>query len=168
MIDERNSEIHLRPRFKFERSEKSEELLSKFSISKEKKDSKFKLKVIDHHVIIDIPKDESHFWSPQLHLEIEQDYDGKTMVRGLFGPKPQVWSLFIFIHFGVGVAFLGFLTLWYVRHSLNESVVFPIVMVVVLPILWSVLYFLGRIGKSKGNPQMQELYEYMKKTLGNN
>jgi hypothetical protein len=38
-------------------------------------------------------------------------------------------------------------------------------LVIGLPILWVVMYFLGRIGRKTGHKQMDELYQFMMKTL---
>jgi hypothetical protein len=88
-------------------------------------------------------------------------------LKGLFGPKPQVWTLFMFIHFIIGVSFLVFCVLLYSRLSLNGSVFFPILMMIVLPLLWVLLYFLGKIGKSTGKSQMRDLHNFMIKVVNN-
>ena len=166
MKEERSSEIHLRPRFRLEYDDKSkEEILENFREILKGEDCKYRSKIVDGHIIIDVPKAEDHFWSPQLNIEVENIDGEDTVVRGLFGPKPQVWTLFIFIHFGVAVAFVGFLILWYVRWSLEESTTFPLIMTIALPIFWLILYVLGRIGKKTGHQQMDELHAFMMKIL---
>jgi hypothetical protein len=65
-------------------------------------------KIINNHIIIDIVEEDQHYWSPQLNFRVEQcEFDeNKTVVSGLIGPKPDVWSMFMFIYFFIGV--LGF------------------------------------------------------------
>ena len=96
-----------------------------------------------------------------MNLEIEKSEDNKGVLKGLFGPKPQVWTLFMFIHFVVGISFLIFSVMLYVNWSLDEGFIFPLMMVIFLPLLWILLYFLGRIGKSTGHKQMNDLHELM-------
>ena len=91
--------------------------------------------------------------------------NNKTIVKGLFGPKPQVWTLFMFFHFAVAVAFIGFSVMAYVQWSLKTTNTFALIMVFALPALWILIYFLGRLGKSTGHKQMDELYRFMMKTL---
>lgn len=50
-----------------------------------------------------IPKDEQHFWSPQLQLQLETDEWGTQTVRGLYGPNPNVWILFIYGYAALGI-----------------------------------------------------------------
>ena len=167
-MEEKGNEIFLRPRFKLFYDATKESVLSKFIENLNDKDCKYCSKVIGNHVIIDIPKDEDHFWSPQLNVEIIEDNESnKTIVKGLFGPKPQVWTFFMFIHFAVAVAFIIFGVSAYVKWSLNAENNFSLTMCIVLPVLWIVLYFIGRIGKLKGKKQMRDLQLFLLKTLNN-
>ena len=165
MNEQKNSDIHLRPRFKMDFKESQQNLISKFESNLKNGDCKYCSKIVDGHIVIDVPESENHFWSPQLNIEIEKIEDGKTIVKGLFGPKPQVWTLFMFFHFAVAVAFIGFSVMAYVQWNLKTDYSFALIMVVSLPVLWVVMYFLGRWGKSTGHKQMDELYDFMMKTL---
>lgn len=88
MREQRNSDIHLRPRFKIDIDESRQKIISKFEDKLNDSDCKYCSKIIDGHVIIDVPAEENHFWSPQLSIEIEEVENGKVIVKGLFGPKP--------------------------------------------------------------------------------
>ncbi|NEW80656.1 MAG: GTP-binding protein [Gelidibacter sp.] len=112
-----------------------------------------------------MPADENHFWSPQLHIEIEKIDENKSIVKGLFGPKPQVWTFFMFIHFAMAFAFIGFSIVAYVKWSLKSDFKTALIITLTLPILWVIMYFLGRIGKRRGHKQMDELHGFMMKTL---
>jgi len=157
-----NSDVFLRPRFSIDSNQNQEALILKF---KENLNSKFSSKIIDNHIFIDVPSDEDHFWSPQLHLEIEESDNQKSIVKGLFGPKSQVWTFFMFLHFMMVIAFISFSIMLYTRWSLERDINFPLIMIVVVTILWIAMYFLGREGKKKGRPQMNDLHNYMEETL---
>ncbi len=154
------SKISLKPRFQRERSEDKVVIIEKFKNEFAQGGSKFSGKIVGHHIIIDVPQEEAHFWSPQLHAEVGESEANNTIVKGLFGPKPTVWSLFMFVHFGVALAFSVFLVLLYTRWSLKQDYKFAFFMCMLMPILWFALYFLGRIGKRKGLHQTEELRHY--------
>ena len=138
--------IVLRPRFVLESAKSKDQLVSDFRNFKNEATKKFNIKIVDTHIFIDVLKHQSHFWSPQLHLEIIEE--GKqTKVKGLFGPKPQVWTFFMFLHFVVATFFIGCLVWVYVNSTLEKKNVFPIIMLFVLPFLWILLYLIGRLGK---------------------
>ena len=159
------NKILLKPRFKIERLEDKAIIIEKFNAKFAHGGSRFLGKIVGHHIIIDVPKSEEHFWSPQLHLEVEDKENEGTIIKGLYGPKPQIWSLFMFIHFGVALTFMIFLVLAYTRWSLEQDYGFALTMCVIMPVLWFVLYFFGRIGRKKGAVQMHQIDTYLKETL---
>ena len=113
-----------------------------------------------------VKKDE-HFWSPQLHLEIIEKTEKTSFLKGLFGPKPQVWTLFMFIHFVIGIAFLGFAIMLYSKVSLKEPFILPLIMIIFLPLFWVLFYFLGKVGRETGKNQMKNLHDFMIKVINN-
>ncbi|QTD36750.1 GTP-binding protein [Polaribacter batillariae] len=165
LIEKRNSELFLRPRFSINLEENAEVILSRFSEAFQKGNHLFRGSIVDGHIFISVPKKEEHFWSPQLHLEIIEKENNNCELKGLFGPKPQVWTLFMFVHFVLGISFLGFCVLLYTRLSLDESLLLPIIMLIALPLIWVLLYFLGQIGKDTGKSQMKNLHDFMLRTI---
>ena len=165
MKEQKNSHLHLRPRFKLDFKDSKQNLIAKFESNLKDGDCKYCSKIVDGHIVIDVPEAENHFWSPQLIIEIEKVAVNKTIVKGLFGPKPHVWTLFMFFHFAVAVAFIGFSVMAYVQWSLKTDYYLALFMVIALPVLWCVMYLLGRWGKSTGHKQMNELHDFMMKTL---
>lgn len=160
-----SSEVFLRPRFTLDLEKNHEKVIQKFRTVLKEKESSHPSRFSNGHIIIDVPKIEEHFWSPQLNIEIVETAENKSILKGLFGPKAQVWTLFMFIHFVVGIAFLIFAVMLYVKWSLEETIVLPLIMVIFLPLLWLLLYFLGRIGKSTGHKQMNDLHSLMTSIL---
>ena len=165
MSEQKNNAIFLRPRFKMDFDESQEKIISKFKDNLREANCKYCSKIIDGHIVIDVPIGESHFWSPQLNIEVEKIEQKKTIVKGLFGPKPQVWTLFMFFHFAMAVAFIGLSVMAYVQWTLKTDFTYSLMAVIILPVLWVLMYFLGRLGKRTGHQQMNELHEFMMKTL---
>lgn len=159
-----SNEVVLRPRFKIELESDRDAAISAFE-SVRKKNTGFAITMVDDHVFIKIPKEKQHFWSPQLDLEIIQDEEDNTTLYGLFGPKPAVWTMFMFLHFVVGSLFLGFGIWAYTRATLNEPYLLQIVLMAIMIIAWFVLYFAGRMGKTAGRDEMLDQYNFMKETL---
>jgi len=159
------NKILLKPRFKFEREEDKAVIIDKFKNEFAQGGSKFLGRVVDHHIVIDIPKEEAHFWSPQLHFEVEDSTSDGSILKGIFGPKPSVWSLFMFVHFAVAVLFISFLVITYTKWNLNKDYGLYLIIVLVMPVLWFLLYFMGRMGRRKGKQQMQELRDYLEEIL---
>lgn len=156
------NDIVLRPRFQIQLKEPKETALNSFeNIETEP----FLVKRIDDHVFIKFNKKNAHFWSPQLHLEINEVDDDNSRLYGLFGPNPTLWTFFMFIHFGVATFFVIFGIWAYSSAALDRPYGLQIGAMIFMVILWFVLYAFGRAGKRKGKPQMNELYSFMSNTL---
>ncbi len=158
------NEIVLRPRFKFDVECKNEELLKLFDAAK-KEQKDFIVSRSDDHVFIKFPKAKQHFWSPQLHLEINENEDKNSTIYGLFGPNPTVWTMFMFFHFIVVGLFLGFGVWAYTNWSLNTDYAIQLFLTLFMIVIWFALYFAGRIGKKTGMDEMHLLHHFMRDTL---
>ena len=165
MKEETNSPIFLRPRFRIELAKSKTYLLNRFEEEFKRADCSLKGKIVEGHVVIDVSPEENHFWSPQLHLEIEAMDTENSIAKGLFGPKPQVWTLFIFLHSTVAFTFISVLIYAYTKWTLKEDITLSIWILIALPIFWFVMYFLGQLGKKTGHSQMEDLHDFMMKVF---
>ncbi|MEM6719474.1 MAG: GTP-binding protein [Bacteroidota bacterium] len=157
-------EIILRPRFRMELSEPSETILDRLEATKKTQDT-FVLTRVDQHVFIRIPKAKQHFWSPQLHVEVDEIDDENCLLRGLFGPSPTVWTFFMFLHFLVACLFIGFGVWAYSNAALDKSYAIQVALMFFMVLVWFALYFGGRWGKATGKSEMYDLYDFLKRTL---
>jgi hypothetical protein len=60
------------------------------------------LKRFPGYLTLRIPEDEQHFWSPQLTLSLDPDEAGGTTISGIYGPRTNVWSMFLYGYLIVG------------------------------------------------------------------
>lgn len=158
-----SNQIVLRPRFKLTVKQSKEAIVTLFEAANENQKN-YLTNVVDEHIFIRIPKEQHHFWTPHLHLEI-RDEEAHSVLHGFFGPNPIVWTLFIFLHFILGILFIG-LGIWiYTNSRLDKSYMPQLAGMVFLISCWIGLYIGGRIGKATGKKQMHELYQFMNKTL---
>jgi hypothetical protein len=156
------NEIVLRPRFQLACFESKETVLQKFKNASE---PPFLINRLDEHVFIKFNAKNNHFWSPQLHLEIEELTANNCQINAVFGPNPTLWTFFMFIHFVIATLFI-IIGIWaYTSAILNKPYHLQISLMVLITVLWFVLYFLGRGGKKKGKPQMHQLHEFTMKVL---
>lgn len=152
------NEIVLRPRFQLDLKGPSSPILELFQNMDK---PPFIVKVSDHHVFIKFNKAASHFWSPQLQIEVVDQENGDSILYGLFGPNPTLWTFFMFVHFGVATLFIIFGVWAYSNKALGKGIGLQIGFMGLMVVAWGVLYVFGRIGKRKGQPQMHELHEFM-------
>ncbi|WP_372753532.1 GTP-binding protein [Mariniflexile sp.] len=158
------NDIILRPRFKIELALDNESVLQLFKNSKNTQ-SEFIVSTIDDHVFIKFPKHKQHFWSPQLHLEINAIDNKSSILHGLFGPNPTVWTFFMFIHFLVAGLFIAFGIWAYTNWALNSGYAIQITLMLFMVIAWFALYVAGSIGKATSKNEMLELRNFMNSVL---
>ncbi|MEL6275187.1 MAG: hypothetical protein AAFU03_08800 [Bacteroidota bacterium] len=121
---------------------------------------------MDNHVIQDIIDKYIHYWSTQLIFRIEQDETApnQTIISGLIGPRPKVWTLFMFIYFSIGI--IGFFIfsagvakLMLGQYSLT-LLALPITTLVMLS-----AYKAGKYGEKLGEDQVELLKQFIKKAI---
>lgn len=161
---ELGEEIVLRPRFSHDIQASMEHLLACFQQAKKNTEGVVVTQV-EHHVFLKIPKEKQHFWSPQLDLEFSSYEEGNTQMRGLFGPKPNVWTLFMFLHFAVASLFIAFGIWAYTNATLNNPYQLQLALMILMVLAWFVLYWAGRMGKKAGKAEMHHLHRFMRSTL---
>ena len=158
-----SNEIALRPRFQLDIPFPRETVLEAFEKNTTKR---IVVARSDDHLFIRFNRKESHFWSPQLHLEIIAEQNTSCRIFGLYGPNPTLWTFFIFLHFGLATLFI-ILGIWaYSSAALEKEYGLQVGAMGFLLVLWFVFYAFGRLGRRKGKPQMKELHAFFTNTLG--
>ncbi len=152
--------LEIRPRFKKQSTDSIEVLLTDLQSLFDTKQNEIEGSIVHHHATVKIPHDQLHFWSPQLSLSFEAS-EGKTLIRGLYGPNPNVWLLFMFLYFFMGFVALVLLVIGISRLNLGLTAY----------ILWAVpfvlggifvLWFSGKTGKKLGHDQMYQIHDVIK------
>ncbi|MCA9566881.1 MAG: hypothetical protein KC656_03525 [Myxococcales bacterium] len=60
-------------------------------------------------------------WSPFLQLGVEVGEDGQTVVRGVMGPAPNLWTAFVFVYAVHLVVFVSGTMYGFVQATLNDT-----------------------------------------------
>jgi hypothetical protein len=158
-IMDANNEIRLRLRFYKDIPEKREIVQEKFENFKKNCGQNCQLKINQHHIWMHMPDSKRYYWSPHLHIELESTTNNQTHIRGLFGPEPTLWTLFIFLHFMVAGIFIIFSCMAYSDYILKQSTTMDYVVMLLMVCVWFLLYFIARQIRYKGYGQMNELEE---------
>lgn len=157
--------IRIRPRFQERISRSPESLMQLFEQQLMDSERRCVGTIIpDNHVLIKINPSERHFWSPQLWLTFDTEPNGNTLLRGLYGPSPSVWTLFVFGYGALGVAALFIAMAGLAQLNLDMPA----------PILWALpviallalgIYITAQIGQKLGAQQTFELHHFLETTL---
>ncbi len=96
------SSFRLRPGFSDLLEVGVEEARAKIVGQVEKNASRCEVKSFPGFICLRIPEADRHFWTPRLNLSLEALEDGKTLVRGTYGPNANMWSSFLYGYLVVG------------------------------------------------------------------
>jgi len=162
---ELDNQLSLRYRFDKVVTKSYDDILKSCEQLKETVEPDYKIKVSGHHIwfYIGLLHREKH--SPHLHLEIEKMEDGNTFVRGLYGPDPVLWTLFMFLHFVVAGLFVIFSMIAFSKWSLDQPFGFDLLVMFVMVNSWFLLYFIARLNRKRGLNQARELEVLMERIL---
>lgn len=123
-------------------------------------------KVIDHHVILDVTEPDIHYWSPQLNFRIEPDEENtdQAVISGLIGPRPAVWTLFMFVYFSLGalglfISFFGFTKMLRGTYS-NLVLALPLAILFMLT-----AYKVGKYGEQLGKDQIELFKQFIRDVI---
>ena len=158
------SSFRIRPRFIQSLHESPEEIYGKFRDRLTEKDGQVTGIAIPNHIILKIHEEQRHYWSPQLSLSLEEKGDG-TLVRGLYGPNPNVWATFFFGYAAIGIIalFTGMIGLsqWFLGLTAYWLWAIPVCLFIFL-----LLYLIAQAGQKVGAQQMFELHHFYEETIG--
>lgn len=157
--------IVLRPKFQKEVPKSIATILNNADRIKAEVKEDYRVKVSDHHIFFFITLAKRKYYSPHLHIELTENEDGSTNVRGLFGPDQTVWTFFMFLHFIIAGVFLVFMMMAYVHWTLKETMTMDFAIMGAMVVFWFALYAQARINRKKCQPQMHKLEELMNRVL---
>ena len=119
--------------------------------------------VVQEHAFIRIPEEKQHYWSPELHVWAREQ-DGETIVYGVMGPKPKIWTMFMFLYTGV-------LTMAF--FSISYGII-QLMLGIKADFLWSIpigllaialVYAAAKYGQYKGREQMGLLKGFLESSV---
>ncbi|MGB3589024.1 MAG: hypothetical protein WBA23_20925 [Tunicatimonas sp.] len=119
--------------------------------------------ITNNHVTLDISGADVHYWSPQLNFRVEPNEENQnhSVVSGLIGPRPAVWTMFMFIYAAIGMIalFISFFAVskLLLGESSNLLFAFPIALLFMLT-----AYLVGKYGEKLAKDQVDLLKQFVR------
>lgn len=156
----------IRPRFRVVLPLTPEQILKRIRRGLKAEDAKCNGKAVHGFATLRIPEKDRHYWSPQLTVMVEESEEGEgSLVRGLYGPAPSVWTMFVFFYSAIGFAILVVTVVGTSHWSLGQPATILWWVPVLLVILLS-LYLVSFFGQKLGHDQMETLHTFLEDCLG--
>ncbi len=151
--------FRIRPRFRMAVDLSAEEVKALFQERIAAPDSPCEAAFFPEHIILRFALSDQHFWSPRLELALEEQESGGTLIRGLYGPSPQIWTFFMIAYGAIGTLALFIAIIGFSRLSLGMTA----------HILWVLLvlgggalflYLMSQTGQKLGADQTFTLHHF--------
>jgi hypothetical protein len=162
-------EVHLpfsevRPRFQIQTEKSMDAIAADIRSALARPGATCRGQVNTGFISLYIPVEEQHYWSPRLTITLEEA-DGGVLLRGLYGPRPAVWTMFVFFYtlLGFGIMVVG------IVGSANRSLGLPsgiLWWIPVMAVLILSLYLVAYAGKKMGYDQMVTLHHFLEDATG--
>jgi hypothetical protein len=118
------------------------------------------------HITIRVNKAHRHYWSPQLSVLLyREEGDSETKIVGIYGPMPNVWTLFTIIYLAIGVltTFISIIGFSQKAMGQQSSILY---LVPFLMILAAAMYFVSQMGQKLGAAQTYAIHYFFEEALG--
>ncbi|MFQ5583831.1 MAG: hypothetical protein ACE5GL_05295 [Calditrichia bacterium] len=155
--------LQIRPSFKLVISLSPGKTVERIRDQIKKHEGKVASTVMNNYIILSIPPEKEHFWSPRLTVEVDEHEKG-SVVRGLFGPRPSVWTMFAGFYFSVIILGTVGLIFGLVQWSLKMTP-YGLWAVPAAIVLLAVAYGIALSGQNLGLAQMHLLRSVLDKAL---
>jgi hypothetical protein len=154
------AELALKPRFELDSRHDPNDVLQQLEAVLAAADAPVEGAVFTSSVVMKIPAEDVHFWSPQLQLSVEPNVEGGSILHGQFGPRPAVWTMFVALYFAIAflTAMGGIFGYSQLTLGGSGSALWSIPIGIVLA---AVVYAIARFGRFLGTAQMH----YLKQSL---
>lgn len=162
-MSETHSQFQVRPRFKVALSKSPDLVKNCLQSELSQAEKNVYGTVIDGHATIHLPKSDQHYWSPQLTLSFEPIAQG-TLLRGMYSPRPEVWTMFVLFYAIIGFAALIISVVGYSRWSIGQSAAIVWVVPVLLGVFLT-LYLVSFFGQKMGRKQIVDLHTFVERAL---
>lgn len=153
-----DSEISLRVHFKLESLKSMEEILMAAHQLKAISKPSCTVRIVDEHIWLGIMKKEQKIYSPHLHIELAKGEGNTTHINAKFGPDPALWTLFMFLHFGLALGFIALAMVGYANVALGKPIAFQLSLSIFFIFCWIGLYFFARWNRNRGKQQAEMLH----------
>lgn len=114
--------VEFRPRFKYRLNLSPEEITALIERQLQNENpADIRWRSAGYHLVLRTPPETRHFWSPQMDINLLKEEDGTTTVRGLIGPLPTVWTMYVFFYAVLGLGGLTALMLGGSQFALGKN-----------------------------------------------
>lgn len=156
--------FRVRPKIQIKTEQATEKVIE--TINSELKTKKHGVKggAFPTHVHLEVTGSLQHFWSPQLDLTMDNSNSEAVILKGRYGPRQNIWLMFMFGYIALGVALLFSFMFWISMLTLDKESIWGYLSAFFL-ILLVALYIIAQTGQKIGAEQMFIIHHFLEDSL---
>ena len=120
--------------------------------------------ILENTAYLKIPEDEQHYWSPEFEVTVYKKVGKGSVIRGVIGPKPRIWTMFMFFYaVDIVLLFLGVImgiSQWVL--GMDAPLLWSLPAFVVL---WLVIYLAAQYGRTRAREQTKRLWRFLDEAI---
>ncbi|MFZ1562415.1 MAG: hypothetical protein WAT37_20920 [Saprospiraceae bacterium] len=158
--------FRVRPRFEIESKKTMDEIIHLVKEKLKHNTHNLHGQAMQDHITIRVNKSHRHYWSPQLSILMQRESgDNETKITGIYGPMPNVWTLFALGYLAIGVLFTFISIIGFSQRALgNECKI--LWMLPVLATIAALMYLSSQMGQKLGAAQTYAIHYFFEEALG--
>lgn len=150
-----------RPRFTLDLPQPPDQVTERVRVRLNTPGAKVRGSVFRRTVLLTVRKEDEHFWSPHLDVQLEDAPGGGTRLAAMFAPHPQIWTSFVAIQFLFALLSLGAAMFLTSALMLGRELTVPIVSLIAMLFGGGFSYGAAYVGQGFGSEQMYELRAFL-------
>lgn len=158
--------FRVRPKFELTTSKTMEEIISLVKAKLLNNNHNLHGQAMHDHITIRVNRAQRHYWSPQLSVLLYREpEDVTTRVVGIYGPMPNVWTLFTIVYLAIGVltTFIAIIGFSQKAMGQDSKVLFVLPF---LGLLAVAMYIISQMGQKLGAAQTYAIHYFFEEALG--
>ncbi len=156
-----------RPRFTLDLPLPPDEVAERVRVRLTAPGAKVRGSVFRRTLLLTVRKEDAHFWSPHLDVQLDDAPGGGTRLAAMFAPHPQIWTSFVAIQFIFALLSIGAAVFLTSSLMLGRDLLVPIVALIAMLFGGGFSYGAAYVGQGFGSEQMYELRAFLDHCLEN-
>ena len=152
--------VRMRPRFEIGVALEREAAYERMKKRLEEEVVHWHVALLNGQIEVSPHNQDLHFWSPYLRIRLEEDDDGRTTLRGAFGPNINLWTflLAIYVICGLlgGTGLLVAFSQWQLEQAMSG-----LLLTVGCGVVSFMVWIAAQFGQGFAQEQMQGIHAFI-------
>ena len=145
----------MRPTFEIEFPVDQDEAIDRLALLMDNEDFPVTGRIAGTHLMLVIPPNQRHFWSPWLNIEVHEQSTTHALIQGRFSPNPSVWTGFMLAYISLATL-IFFASMFGVAQWMMNKPPSTLKLIPIFVAIAGLMYWASLMGQKIAQTQMHE------------